>query len=301
MPHAHPTSTDAPALASAIETDDLAEHVRRILAATTARVVPAEWKGRRVWIKRADGGKHHAVHRWQARLAALMPFGVLKATVDSNGKRALQREAQILRRLQQKGVRVPAVLGEQADWLVLSDVGPSLHDQLKSAPDASTAISLARAGAQGLARLHASGAWHGCPQVRNIAGNPWQPAFFDFEEDPAACMGPRSLHLRDVLLFLSSLVPFDEKHPGVLAAAVVEFNDMGTTSLRLLCLWLHYVAAPLLMPLWYVRRWFGRDVRWACSVWAALDGFTLPLSRRHRLVVSGVLLCMAIMLSIEAD
>lgn len=263
--------------------------VSALIGGRRERVFACEVEGRRVWIKRAITGKMLLGHRVQNLAAWLLRLELLRLTNDVAGGATLSREERVIRALAAKGARVPEVLARGEDYLVLSDLGPSLREQMRGAETPVQVKALALDAACALRRLHADGAWHGNPLVRNMAGEPERIGFLDFEEDPAAVMSVEACQARDVLLFLYSLAPFEKRVPGLMReVAGVVFEGRSEAVLAHLRM-ARRATAPVLVPLRLLRRGLGRDGRTALDVFATLDLVRRPFRPAVRWgVVGGV-------------
>lgn len=260
--------------------------VERALRGSRSRVVRLEFDGRVVWVKRAVATKVKRTHRLQDATARLLRIDLMRFTCDVSGQATLEREAAIIRALAAKGVRVPEVLAIGPGWLAIGDLGESLRRQMDRAASPGELRAIASAAAGAVKRLHASGAWHGNPLVRNMAGELDRIGFLDFEEDPALHMGEDSLLARDLLLFLFSLAPFEARAPGLLreASAIVLKGQPEAVVAKLRMI--HLIFAPLAWMLSPFRSVFGRDVRMSLDLHRGLD---LPKPRRPAKVRWGVL------------
>jgi len=93
----------------------------------------------------------------------------------------IQAEAQRLRALHAAGRRVPRVLLQDRDYLVLSAVGTSL-DRIVPQLMTTEKIALFEQVADDLADWHNSGHWHGGAQLRNVTLHQNTLYRIDFEE-----------------------------------------------------------------------------------------------------------------------
>lgn len=248
------------------------------------RVFACEIEGRRIWVKRAVSTKARFGHHFQDVAAVLSGVELFRRTA---GGETLDREVRILRALAKKGVRVPEVLARGDGWLALSDLGDSLRVQLGRLTWPAEVRGLVLTAAHALRHLHANGAWHGSPLVRNIAGEAHRIGFIDFEEDPAARMSEAACVARDVMLFLFSLSRFEKRVPGLMAeAACVLVEGQGMDVVEQLRA-ARRALAPLRCGLRPFRRWLGRDVRSLLDLQAALDVVRVPVRPAVRWSVVG--------------
>ncbi len=161
---------------------------------------------RRLWVKRFTGG----ARRW--RLAALnsvvkmLRLPALQAPPGRSGQAVKAIEKRRLSELHAGGVRVPEVIAEGPNELLLSDLGPTLAVRLRKASDRQ-ALALLQASVDAIAAAHRTGCYLGQPQARNIAvDEQGRVGFLDFEEDPAEVMSVPLAQCRDWLLFASGTV-----------------------------------------------------------------------------------------------
>jgi hypothetical protein len=178
----------------------------------------------RVWIKRA--GPRHGP--WRYRLLALavgaLRLDALAPVPNCGGTAAIAIEARRLRELEQAGLRVPAVLAQQDDGLLISDLGANrsdghgakarpdgpaavaLHDALEhSAADPAALLALWRRGLEALAAVHARGLYLSQAFARNLVLCPdGVIGYIDFEDDPGQTLSLVQCQLRDWLSYLHS-------------------------------------------------------------------------------------------------
>jgi tRNA A-37 threonylcarbamoyl transferase component Bud32 len=271
-------------LFDASEGGALRAEIEAALLREKGRVFALHASGRRLWVKRAVKTKLRVGHRLQDWAAVLLGVELLRQTA---GGETLDREARILRALAAKGVRVPEVVAQGEDWLALSDLGDSVRVQMDRAATPSELRALVLTAAYALRHLHANGAWHGSPLVRNLVGQSNRIGFIDFEEDPAASMSEAACVARDILLFLFSLSPFEKRVPGILNEAVsVLVNGQGAAVVAHLRA-ARRAVAPILFGLRPFRRWMGRDVRSLFILQTALDVVRVPVRPAVRWSVVG--------------
>lgn len=167
----------------------------------------------RVWLKKA--GPRHGMARYRAMavLAAVFRLEVLKPVPNPGGEAAIAIEARRLRQLEEAGLRVPKVLAQQADGLLISDLGESgrntvvLQERLDQAAAAGPkALMVAwREGLDAIAQVHASGCYLSQAFDRNLVQCPdGVIGYIDFEDDPGETLGLDECQARDWLSFLHS-------------------------------------------------------------------------------------------------
>lgn len=197
-----------------------------------------------------------------------------------------QTELRRIRQLHSEQVRVPQVLGEGEGYLLLSDLGETLSEQLRRAQP-EVAEQLLSAAVRAIARVHRRGAYLGQPLARNITvDSEGQIGFLDFEEDPGEVMTLSQAQTRDWLIFCAGAarhLPFDEQRMGeLIAEGLREESDE-------VLLGLDYSVHRLrfLPPL---TRWLGRR---AAGLGKALIGLRQALVRH-----SGAA-CLLVLLSLD--
>ena len=167
----------------------------------------------RVWLKKA--GPRHGKLRYHlmAAVAGLLRLDVLTPVPNPGGEAAIAIEARRLRALGAAGLRVPAVLAQQPDGLLISDLGESgrppvvLQERLDQAAAAGPAALLAvwREGLAAIAAVHARGAYLSQAFDRNLVQCPdGVIGYIDFEDDPGETLPLAECQARDWLSYLHS-------------------------------------------------------------------------------------------------
>lgn len=140
-----------------------------------------------------------------AGLARWMNSPLLRPVPQRGGAAAQATEVRRLRALSAAGVRVPAVLHESADHVVLQFLGGhGLHELFGR--DAAQALPAFVRGLQALADVHARGQCLSQAFARNMLwceGSVWM---IDFEDDPLEVMPLAQAQARDWLAYLFSAV-----------------------------------------------------------------------------------------------
>lgn len=166
-----------------------------------------------VWLKKA--GPRHGMGRYRllGLLAWLTRLPLLRPVPNLGGPAAIATEAQRLRSLADHGLRVPQVLAESPQGLLLQHLGhagaptPSLDGELHAAqaqgPQA--VLALWRDGLHALALVHARGACLSQAFARNLVRCPdGVLGYIDFEDDPAAALPLALCQARDLLCYVHS-------------------------------------------------------------------------------------------------
>jgi hypothetical protein len=215
--HARKGAASAPApleghAAAEPQPGDYAEFLRTMLPKQAATVASHRLGSERVWIKKS--GVRHAA--WRYRLLGLVAkalrLDVLKPVPNPGGEAAIAIEARRLRELGAAGLRVPAVLAQQPEGLLLADLGESratvvLQERLDHAAATGPAALLAvwREGLDAIAAVHARHAYLSQAFDRNLVQCPdGVIGYIDFEDDPGATLGLAECQVRDWLSYLHS-------------------------------------------------------------------------------------------------
>ncbi len=234
-----------------------------------ARSVPFDWYGQRYWIKISLKSQANNWHRVQNFFAGLVGVGMLRATVSNAGEEGLQDEVSRLKRVAERGVLVPDVVATRPGWILLSDIGNSLFDEIQNCTDKPKLLCNA---ACAFAKLHNAGGWHGTGQLRDLVLSPDQEiGFIDFEENVGEAMDVDAAQARDVLRFLISSVRFDEGDGKLLETILNTYRENAPAHV-----WPQMRAALKLMkPVAFLLKPFqkklGRDLRHALLVYSALQ------------------------------
>jgi hypothetical protein len=192
---------------------DYAAFLRATLPQQTRGVASHRLGGERVWLKRA--GPRHSLFRYRllALLSRAFRLDVLTPVPNLGGEAAIATEAQRLRALAEAGVRVPRVLAQQVDGLLISDMGQGgraavvLNERLDHAASSGPAALLAvwREGLDAIAAVHARDAYLSQAFSRNLMHCPdGGIGFIDFEDDPGATLTLAECQTRDWLSYLHS-------------------------------------------------------------------------------------------------
>ena len=248
---------------------DYAAFLRTTLVQQRTPIASHRLGAERVWLKKA--GPRHGPLRYHllALIAGILRLDVLTPVPNPGGDAAIATEARRLGELTIAGLRVPHVLAQQADGLLISDLGQSgrpalvLHERLDHAAALGPAALLAawRDGLDAIAAVHARGTWLSQAFARNLVQCPdGVIGYIDFEDDPGQTLAPAECQARDWLSYLHStaaLIDAAAPHAAgahwqdALAAAspaVQHRLEVATRRMR----WLRHLPAS--------RRW-GRDTQ----------------------------------------
>lgn len=203
MPH----DTDAP------HRPDYAAFLQQQLALQQPNVARYVLNEEQVWLKKA--GARHGMGRYRVlgALARLTRLEVLRPVPNLGGTAAIAIEARRLRDLAARGLRVPELLAQQDNGLLLRHLGrpgepaPSLGDEMQAAiPQGPEAVqTLWQQGLNALQQVHAKGTCLSQAFARNLVRCPdGVVGFIDFEDDPTSVLPLEHCQVRDVLCFVHS-------------------------------------------------------------------------------------------------
>jgi tRNA A-37 threonylcarbamoyl transferase component Bud32 len=249
----------------------------------------------RVWLKKA--GPRHGKARYHALavLARVFRLDVLTPVPNPGGEAAIAIEARRLRQLGAAGLRVPQVLAQQPDGLLISDLGESgrattvLQERLDQAAASGPTALLAvwREGLDAIARVHAHGCYLSQAFDRNLVQCPdGVIGYIDFEDDPGETLGLAECQARDWLSYLHSTAAL--VHAAAPHAAGAHWHAVQADASEAVRERLVQAARRMrwLRRLPKSRRW-GRDtqrVRAAASLlarWYSLNGQTYTPPTRY--------------------
>lgn len=185
------------------------EGLRDLLAllaqAGDARVSSARIDGRTVWIKRFKA-KPALAKRLHAALSPLLPLAFLRSSRQIGAAGRVEREARKIAAFREAGFLVPDILFSNETVLVLSQMPPSLQDDLRRLDrDADEHDRFLVEAAAALGEVHAAGLCHGRPHPRDMFRDGGRWGFIDFEEEPEAVMPLAAAQARDLWLLFSPL------------------------------------------------------------------------------------------------
>lgn len=172
-------------------------------------LVPAQ----QVWLKRAGPAHGRWGYRALAALALVLRQPALRPVPSPGGGAGLALEARRLAALRALGLRVPTVLAQHEDGLLLHHLGragaptKSLADELHHAvlDEPSQVLPLWRQGLDAIGLVHEAGACLSQAFARNLVRCPdGVVGYVDFEDDPASALPLPLCQLRDLLCYAHS-------------------------------------------------------------------------------------------------
>jgi tRNA A-37 threonylcarbamoyl transferase component Bud32 len=173
-----------------------------------ARIERIDVDGVRAWRKR---------YGYEPRRLRL---GLLRRLVDALGieplrpppvlpaAQARETEIRMLRQLSAIGCRVPALLAEEAEAIVIADLGRTLASACKAEKNPDERQRLIRAGFDALGDLHSRGGWLNQAFARNLTLSDGRIGFIDLDQDPSTVMSTAAAQARDLLLYVYSTARF---------------------------------------------------------------------------------------------
>lgn len=226
--------------------------------------------GRTAWIKKA-GPRHGRWRYWlMGALAGLLRLGVLRPVPNLGGNAAIAREARRLRELRALGLRVPEVLAQQADGLLLADLGApdqaarSLGEELERtvARGAPALLPPWQQGLDAIALVHARGSSLSQAFARNLVRCPdGVIGYIDFEDEPLGALSLAQCQARDWLSYLHATAVLLQEAGALAQAAALWRHRLDTLRPEVhaeLALSARRMAWMRRLP--SDRRW-GRDVQ----------------------------------------
>lgn len=201
------------AIAPLPQPGDYAAFLRDTLPRQAKGIASHRLGAERVWLKKA--GPRHGRLRYQllSLCARTLRLDVLTPVPNPGGEAAIAIEARRLAELGATGLRVPTVLAQQSDGLLLSDLGQSgrapimLQERLEQAAGNGPAALLTawREGLAAIAAVHACGCYLSQAFARNLVLCPdGVIGYIDFEDDPGETLTLAECQARDWLSYLHS-------------------------------------------------------------------------------------------------
>ena len=267
-------------LTAATSPPDYAAFLRDQYALQTPNVASYRLGSEQVWLKKA--GPRHSMARYRVLglLAWLTRLQVLRPVPNLGGSTAIATEARRLHSLAALGLRVPEVLAQQPEGLLLRHLGrpgeatPSFDGEMQAASAAGPQAVLARwqEGLAALQAVHARGACLSQAFARNLVRCPdGVLGFIDFEDDPLASLPLALCQARDALCYVHSTALYLREAGALPEARVIWAHWLAeqpaalgallvTTAQRLA--WLRHLPQD--------RRW-GRDLQRARAAYDLLN------------------------------
>jgi len=267
-------------LTAATSPPDYAAFLRDQYALQTPNVASYRLGSEQVWLKKA--GPRHSMARYRVLglLAWLTRLQVLRPVPNLGGSTAIATEARRLHSLAALGLRVPEVLAQQPEGLLLRHLGrpgeatPSFDGEMQAASAAGPQAVLARwqEGLAALQAVHARGACLSQAFARNLVRCPdGVLGFIDFEDDPLASLPLALCQARDALCYVHSTALYLREADALPEARAVWAHWLAEQPAALSALlaataqrlaWLRHLPQD--------RRW-GRDLQRARAAYDLLN------------------------------
>ncbi|MGB6102956.1 MAG: RIO1 family regulatory kinase/ATPase [Pusillimonas sp.] len=163
-------------------------------------------QGQRYVVKYQQPSRTRYLRSWMASAACAFLFNeiVRPARLRSGD---VGHEATRLRSLRSQGVRVPEVILQTPDCLILEYCGKNLARVIKHAAQSEREALLVRVIDE-LAEFHRAGHWHGGAQLRNLTLHQGKIYRIDFEEAAGMFMPRELAQAYDVLLTFHSFIDY---------------------------------------------------------------------------------------------
>lgn len=182
-------------------------------------ITPVSWQGLPAWLKLAVPPSPAWRYQLLGLAARALRLTALQPLRPPGGHGGLALEARRLQGLREAGLRVPEVLADSTDWLVLADLGSiTLEHSLRQA-SADERLRLWQEGAAYLIRAHRAGQYLSQAFSRNFVCSVHGLGAIDFEDDSCAMMTLTDAQVRDWLPYcFSTAIYFRERLPELRAA-----------------------------------------------------------------------------------
>lgn len=162
--------------------------------------------GEKYWVKRPEEGEANGWHQVMYILSRVLNNNFFRPTVVTDPTASLAYEAGRLRQLREGGIRVPAIVLQTPNYLVLEDAGTPLSVLLgSSAMKPEEKKLLVSQLSNALAQLHNRGFFHSRPALRDIAYKEGEIYFMDFEENLEKALSTEEAIVRDGFLYAHTL------------------------------------------------------------------------------------------------
>lgn len=166
--------------------------------------------GTTVWLKKSTGAEG-AFGRWVlTKFSKLLKLPMLNAVNQAGGSEAIATEARRLSELGNAGVKVPELLWQNDEMILISDLGRRFTSYLKRhRNDHQIKLDAIDQVFSTLSELHRNGQYLSQAFARNITilenVDGISIGFIDFEDDPLETMSLENAQARDLLLLIYSL------------------------------------------------------------------------------------------------
>jgi len=164
------------------------------------------YQAQRYVVKYKQTAAPRYLRSWMASAACAFMFNewVRPVRLRAGG---LGHEAARLHALRKQGLRVPRLVLQTPDFLVMEYCGEDLAQRIKRSQGAERAALLGRVVDE-LAEFHRAGHWHGGAQLRNLTWHQGQIYRIDFEETAGLSISLELAQAYDILLAFHSLIDY---------------------------------------------------------------------------------------------
>lgn len=190
---------------------DIPAAVWRSALQNPSRIVSlTDGNGEPVWLKKSTTVQG-ASGRWVlTKFSHFLKLPMLNAVRQPGGREAIATEAKRMLELAAAGVRVPKLLWQNDEMILISDLGRRFTNYLKQYQNEPQVMLVAITQAfAALAEIHQSGQYLSQAFARNITmvenADGISIGFIDFEDDPLETMSLENAQARDLLLLIYSL------------------------------------------------------------------------------------------------
>ncbi len=160
-----------------------------------------EFKGKKMWVKRARGTGSNLLHKLVYRLTK---NPIVIPVENKTPREALLFESSKLQKLDTLSIPVPKVIKIAKEYFIIKDCGATVHHLVKNNVVDDPTELFEKIVIQ-LAKLHNLSQFHGGSQIKNFTYQNNQVYFIDFEESFNAEVNIKELQFRDLFLFLFSI------------------------------------------------------------------------------------------------
>ena len=267
-----------------VDSDALEREARRQARQARARVFPVETRQGSWMVKRAVPGRGLFRALGGVALARFLTGQWSRlAPYRLGGSEQLYYESRRLQRLREAGERVPQVVVESGEHLILEDVGTHLTKIMREL-DTGGQDDLLSDVAADLAAFHSRGHWHGGAQIRNHTLRDGMLYRIDFEDPLDRVMPLAARQAMDLMLLVHSTTAIkgrDLASHHRLGNALVERYFAVNPSPEVVAV----IDSGRRMMAWvetalrWARHWTGKDMR---RLWVSMHVLGTGLSGRLR-------------------
>lgn len=207
---------------------ELEQRIEEQLKEGDCEVLKLLYKDDFVWIKQARETKSNNFHKFAysiTKIRGMMPVE------DKTKEQTLYYEVSKIKRLKQKGIKVPSIIGCNKKLFALEDTGKDVRSYLsnKEIPIKEVESTIEKC-TNILSVMHNADEYHGGPQVKNYTVKDGIISAIDFEDSFSKNVNLKDIKYRDFFLFLVSLA---ELRREVNYKEVIEIYKKNTNNLTI--------------------------------------------------------------------